>query len=58
MSVEKMREALELAEAALSGANMNKNVVMRKVREALDQREKQEPVALLPTSLLGQLRQN
>ena len=32
---ERLREALELADAALSGANMNMNVVERKVRAAL-----------------------
>ncbi|MEK6788474.1 MAG: hypothetical protein AABY68_05945 [Pseudomonadota bacterium] len=37
MSEQKMREALELADAALSGANMNMNVVMRKVKTALAQ---------------------
>lgn len=31
-----MREALELADAALSGANMNMNVVQRKVKTAID----------------------
>lgn len=35
MNEQKMREALELADAALSGANMNMNVVMRKVKKAL-----------------------
>lgn len=35
MTDQKMREALELADCALSGANMNMNVVKRKVREAL-----------------------
>ena len=34
---EKLREALELADAALSGANMNMNVVKRKIREALQE---------------------
>jgi len=34
---EQMREALELADAALSGANMNMNVVERKVKAALAQ---------------------
>lgn len=37
MSELKMREALELADAALRGSNMNMNVVERKVKEALDQ---------------------
>jgi len=32
---ERLREALELADAALRGANMNMNVVERKVRAAL-----------------------
>ncbi len=32
---DKMLEALKLADAALSGANMNMTVVMRKIREAL-----------------------
>ena len=32
---ERLREALELADAALRGANMNMNVVQRKVRAAL-----------------------
>ena len=31
----RLREALELADAALRGANMNMNVVKRKVRAAL-----------------------
>ena len=33
--IERLREALELADAALRGANMNMNVVQRKVRAAL-----------------------
>ena len=33
--VERLREALELADAALRGANMNMNVVQRKIRTAL-----------------------
>lgn len=37
MSEQKMREALELADAALSGANMNMDVVERKVKAALAQ---------------------
>jgi hypothetical protein len=37
MSEQKIREALELADAALSGANMNMNVVERKVKAALAQ---------------------
>lgn len=37
MSEAKLREALELADAALSGANMNMNVVKKKVKEALAQ---------------------
>lgn len=40
---EQMREALELADAALSGANMNMNVVERKVKAALAQ----QPAALV-----------
>jgi hypothetical protein len=32
---ERLREALELADASLRGANMNMNVVERKVRAAL-----------------------
>ena len=33
--IERLREALELADCALRGANMNMNVVERKVRAAL-----------------------
>jgi hypothetical protein len=33
--IERLRGALELADAALRGANMNMNVVERKIREAL-----------------------
>lgn len=33
--IKRLRDALELADAALSGANMNMNVVERKVRAAL-----------------------
>ena len=36
--VERLREALGLADAALRGANMNMNVVERKVRAALEAR--------------------
>ena len=35
---ERLREALGLADAALRGANMNMNVVERKVRAALEAR--------------------
>lgn len=34
---DKMREALKLADAALFGANMDMNVVKRKIREAIDE---------------------
>ena len=37
--IERLREALELADAALRGANMNMNVVERKVRAALKEIE-------------------
>jgi hypothetical protein len=33
--IEELEEALRLADAALSGANMNMNVVQKKVRAAL-----------------------
>jgi hypothetical protein len=33
--IARLREALQLADAALSGANMNMNVVERKVKAAL-----------------------
>ena len=36
---ERLREALGLADAALSGANMNMNVVERKVRAALGEKQ-------------------
>jgi hypothetical protein len=36
--VERLREALGLADAALRGANMNMNVVERKVRDAMEVR--------------------
>ncbi len=37
---ERLREALELADGALSGANMNMKVVERKVRAALEEEKK------------------
>ena len=37
--IERLRGALELADAALSGANMNMNVVKRKVRAALGEKQ-------------------
>ena len=37
--VERLRGALGLADAALSGANMNMNVVERKVRAALGEKQ-------------------
>ena len=43
MSEQKMREALELADAALSGANMNMDVVLKKVKEALAQQPETIP---------------
>lgn len=46
MSEQKMREALELADAALSGANMNMNVVERKVKAALAQQPAAVPVKM------------
>ena len=36
---ERLREALELADAALRGANMNMSVVERKVRTALGEKQ-------------------
>lgn len=36
---ERLREALELADCALRGANMNMNVVERKVRAALGEKQ-------------------
>ena len=38
--VRRLREALKLADGALSGANMNMRVVERKVRAALAEQEK------------------
>lgn len=46
MSAETMREALKLADAALSGANMNMAVVRRKIGEALAQAEQRGEVAV------------
>ena len=34
--IEKLEEALRLADAALSGANMNMKIVEKKVRKALE----------------------
>jgi hypothetical protein len=38
--IERLREALRLADAALSGAHMNMRVVERKVRAALEEGKK------------------
>jgi hypothetical protein len=37
--IEALEEALKLADAALSGANMNMNVVQKKVRAALGEKK-------------------
>jgi hypothetical protein len=39
--IERLRGALELADAALRGANMNMNVVERKIRAALEGKAEQ-----------------
>lgn len=56
---DKMLEALKLADAALSGAKMNMDVVWKKVKEALAQQpaavvELTEGMALVPTRLTAE----
>ena len=40
--IDRLREALALADAALSGANMNMRVVEKKIRAALEGEKKDE----------------